>query len=310
MKEIIRDIADFPKEGIIFKDISPLLGNPVAFQKSINTLKDRYADKKVDAVVGVEARGFIFASALAYALETGVVMIRKPGKLPYKTFQETYSLEYGTDTVEIHQDAFRSGQNILIIDDVLALTDLTHKADAAVDGLSRGMKQRLALARVLLHDPELLLLDEPASGLDPRARIEVRELLVALKEMGKTILISSHILHELSQLCTRIGIIEAGEMVAEGSLEDIFRKLQLMRVIHVRFDLPAEDLQQRIEQIPGVESVEQQVDRWAIRLHEDQMSVVDLHQALVDEKTRISMYQPEAMDMETAFMKLTEGKTA
>lgn len=197
-----------------------------------------------------------------------------------------------------------------IIDDVLALTDLAHKADAPVDGLSRGMKQRLALARVLLHDPELLLLDEPASGLDPRARIEVRELLVALKDMGKTILISSHILHELSQLCTRIGIIEAGEMVAEGSLEDIFRQLQLMRVIHVKFESPAEDLQQRIEQIVGVESVEQQVDRWAIRLHEDQMSVADLHQALVDERARISMYQPEAMDMETAFMKLTEGKTA
>ena len=197
-----------------------------------------------------------------------------------------------------------------VIDDVLALTDLTHKATSPVDGLSRGMKQRLALARVLLHDPEVLLLDEPASGLDPRARIEVRELLVALKEMGKTILISSHILHELSQLCTRIGIIEAGEMVAEGSLDDIFRQLKLMRMVHVKFEDPAEDLQQRIEQIPGVESVEQQVDRWAIRLHEHQMSVADLHQALVGEKARISMYQPEAMDMETAFMKLTEGKTA
>jgi len=120
VKQIIRDIPDFPKEGVIFKDITPLLGDPAAFSKTINTLKDRYADKSLDAVVGVEARGFVFASALAYALGTGVVMIRKPGKLPYKTFSETYSLEYGTDTVEVHQDAFRSGQNILIIDDVLA----------------------------------------------------------------------------------------------------------------------------------------------------------------------------------------------
>ncbi len=120
VKQIIRDVPDFPKEGIIFKDITPLLGDPVAFQKTINSLKDRYADKRVDVVVGVEARGFIFASALAYALGTGVVMVRKPGKLPYKTFQETYSLEYGTDTVEVHQDAFRSGQSILVIDDVLA----------------------------------------------------------------------------------------------------------------------------------------------------------------------------------------------
>ena len=120
LKNIIRDIPDFPKEGIVFKDITPLLGDPVAFQKAINILKDRYAGKTVDAVVGVEARGFIFASALAYALGTGVVLVRKPGKLPYKTFQETYSLEYGTDTVEIHQDALVSGQNIIVIDDVLA----------------------------------------------------------------------------------------------------------------------------------------------------------------------------------------------
>jgi ABC-2 type transport system ATP-binding protein len=197
-----------------------------------------------------------------------------------------------------------------VIDDVLSLTDLGHKANSAVDGLSRGMKQRLALARVLLHDPDLLLLDEPASGLDPRARIEVRELLKALKEMGKTILISSHILHELSQLCTRIGIIETGEMVAQGSLNDIFQQLQLKRIIHIRLEEPAADLENRVRKIPGVDSVESQVDRWAIRLREDELSVADFHQALVDEKARVTMFQPEAMDMETAFMKLTEGKTA
>ncbi|MDG1897306.1 MAG: ABC transporter ATP-binding protein [Fuerstiella sp.] len=197
-----------------------------------------------------------------------------------------------------------------VIDDVLALTDLGHKANSPVDGLSRGMKQRLALARVLLHDPELLLLDEPASGLDPRARIEVRELLKALKEMGKTILISSHILHELSQLCTRIGIIETGEMVAQGSLNDIFQQLQLKRIIHIRLEDPESDLEDRVRNIPGVDSIESQVDRWAIRLREDELSVADFHQALVEEKARITMFQPEAMDMETAFMKLTEGKTA
>ncbi len=119
-KQIIRDVFDFPKEGIIFKDITPLLADPASFKRTIDSLKNRYANKQVDAIVGVEARGFIFASALAYALGTGVVMVRKPGKLPYKTFKETYSLEYGTDTVEIHQDAFRAGQSILIIDDVLA----------------------------------------------------------------------------------------------------------------------------------------------------------------------------------------------
>jgi ABC-2 type transport system ATP-binding protein len=196
------------------------------------------------------------------------------------------------------------------IDDVLTLTDMTHKANSPVDGLSRGMKQRLALARVLLHDPQVLLLDEPSSGLDPRARIEMRELLKALREMGKTILISSHILSELSQLCTRIGIVELGKMVAQGSVNDIYRQLQLRRIVHVRIENPASDLLDRVMRIAGVESVEKQVDRWEIRLHEDQLSVGDLHQALVEEKARLTMFQPEAMDMETAFMKLTEGKTA
>ncbi len=197
-----------------------------------------------------------------------------------------------------------------IVDDVLQLTDLTHKIDAPVDSLSRGMKQRLALARVLLHDPDLLLLDEPASGLDPRARIEVRELLKALREMGKTILISSHILHELAQLCTRIGIIEAGKIVAEGSLDDIFRQLALRRVIHVQLAGSLDGLVDRIRQIPGVDSVEQQTDRLAIRLREDEMPIEDLHAEMVRQGARIRMFQPEAMDMETAFMKLTEGVTS
>jgi ABC-2 type transport system ATP-binding protein len=163
---------------------------------------------------------------------------------------------------------------------------------------------------VLLHDPDLLLLDEPASGLDPRARIEVRELLKALKNMGKTILISSHILHELAQLCTRIGIIEAGEMVAEGSLEEIYRQLGLMRVVHVQLVEPTGELIERIRQINGVDSVELQADRLAIRLHEDQTAVEDLHEQICRLGARIRMFQPEAMDMETAFMKLTQGTTA
>ena len=120
LKSVIRDIPNFPKEGIIFKDITPLLSNPTSFKKAIDTLKARYEDKRIDQVVGVEARGFIFASALAYALDCGVVMVRKPGKLPYKTYKKTYSLEYGEDSIEVHQDAFEKGQNIVIIDDVLA----------------------------------------------------------------------------------------------------------------------------------------------------------------------------------------------
>ena len=120
LKSVIRDIPDFPKEGIIFKDITPLLANFSLFQIAIDALKSRYKDKKIDQVVGVEARGFIFASALAYALGAGLVMVRKPGKLPYKTYKKTYSLEYGEDDIEIHQDAFKKGQRVIVIDDVLA----------------------------------------------------------------------------------------------------------------------------------------------------------------------------------------------
>lgn len=197
-----------------------------------------------------------------------------------------------------------------VVDDVLSLTDLTHKAKAPVDGLSRGMKQRLALARVLLHDPDLLLLDEPASGLDPRARIEIRELLTALKEMGKTILISSHILHELSLLCTRIGIIETGEMVTEGSLSDIYERLGLRQLIHVQLVNGSEELISQIGQISGVEDVQVQADRLSIRVRAEHLAPEQLLDQMYELGARMRMFQPEAMDMETAFMKLTEGRTA
>ena len=194
------------------------------------------------------------------------------------------------------------------VNDVLALTDLAGKADSQVDALSRGMKQRLSIARILLHDPQLLLLDEPASGLDPRARIELRELLKELQRMGKTILISSHILHELSQFCTRIGIIEGGQLVAEGSLTDIYRKLDLKRTVHVQISNLTPALVENIRRVAGITSVEQLADRVAIQVREDELAMEDLLASLHGLGARIRMFQPEAMDMETAFMKLTEGK--
>ncbi len=118
--EAIRTISDFPTPGIQFKDITPLLADGPLFQQTIDAFKNRHADHDIDIVVGIEARGFIFASALAYALGAGTCMVRKPGKLPHTIHQKTYELEYGTDTVEIHTDAFKAGQRILIIDDVLA----------------------------------------------------------------------------------------------------------------------------------------------------------------------------------------------
>ncbi len=197
-----------------------------------------------------------------------------------------------------------------VVRDVLALTDLTEKTDAPVDALSRGMKQRLGLARVLLHDPDLLLLDEPASGLDPRARIEMRELLKELQSLGKTIIVSSHILHELGQFCTSIGIIEAGRMIACGSLNEIYHALNLRRTIHIQLTNPSPELAQKIRVLAGVAAVEEHADRYVVQLHQDELAPEDLLAAIVALGARVRMFQPDAMDMETAFMKLTEGKTA
>ncbi|MCL2760399.1 MAG: adenine phosphoribosyltransferase [Desulfuromonadales bacterium] len=120
LKEIIRDVHDFPKKGIVFKDITTLLADAKSFHKMIELLGNRYTGKHVDKVIGIEARGFIIASAVAYKLEAGLVLARKPGKLPAETFKKTYALEYGTDALEIHVDAIKHGENILIVDDVLA----------------------------------------------------------------------------------------------------------------------------------------------------------------------------------------------
>jgi adenine phosphoribosyltransferase len=120
LKRTIRDIPDFPKKGIIFKDITPLLRSGSAFRNTVDAIADRYKDKKIDIVASVEARGFIFGSAVAYKLGAGLVPIRKKGKLPYLTKSVTYDLEYGTDTLQMHEDAVSRGQRVLIVDDLLA----------------------------------------------------------------------------------------------------------------------------------------------------------------------------------------------
>jgi len=120
LKNIIRDVADFPKKGIVFKDITTLLADAKSFQRMVDLIAHRYVGQKVDKVVVVEARGFIIGAALAYKLGAGVVLVRKPGKLPSETFSKTYDLEYGTDSLEIHTDAIEKGERVLIADDVLA----------------------------------------------------------------------------------------------------------------------------------------------------------------------------------------------
>src|ERR1700726_2085957 len=120
LKQLIREVADFPKKGILFYDITTLLKDKVGFAALIDALSEHYLDKKVDLVLGMEARGFIFAPALAYRLNAGFVPVRKPGKLPAATTRYDYALEYGTNTLEIHKDAIQKGQRVLIVDDLLA----------------------------------------------------------------------------------------------------------------------------------------------------------------------------------------------
>jgi adenine phosphoribosyltransferase len=120
LKRIIRDIPDFPKKGIVFKDITTLLSDAKSFHRMVDLIAHRYVGQRIDQVVGIEARGFLLGGALAYKLGTGVTLVRKPGKLPYKTRRKTYDLEYGTDTLEIHEDAFKKGSRIILTDDILA----------------------------------------------------------------------------------------------------------------------------------------------------------------------------------------------
>ena len=127
----IRDVPDFPKPGIVFKDITTLIANPIAFRATVDHLAERYRDRKIDKVLAIEARGFIFGGALAHQLGCGLQIVRKPGKLPYQTLSASYELEYGTDTLEIHEDAVAKGEQILLFDDLLA----TGGTMAAVAGL-------------------------------------------------------------------------------------------------------------------------------------------------------------------------------
>ena len=143
LKKAIRDIPDFPKKGIIFKDITTLLKEARAFKEAVDTIAGLYKDKKIDTVVSVEARGFFFGAAVAYKLGVGLVPVRKKGKLPFKTHAVTYQLEYGTDTLEIHQDAVKQGDRILVVDDLLAtggtvkaVTELVENMGGKIAGIA------------------------------------------------------------------------------------------------------------------------------------------------------------------------------
>ncbi|HMO25628.1 MAG TPA: ABC transporter ATP-binding protein [Tepidisphaeraceae bacterium] len=195
-----------------------------------------------------------------------------------------------------------------VVRDVLDLTDLAYKFDAEVDGLSRGMKQRLSIARVLLHDPKVLLLDEPAGNLDPRARIELRELLKTLRQMGKTIIISSHILPELQDLCNTVGIIEQGELIYSGPWTDIVRKARSGMVVHIGLQSNTQSAAAVLAQDPRVAISNVREDGWLeISLAEGIGDFSFIPAKLIESGYKITLLREEEVNLETAFMRLTKG---
>lgn len=197
-----------------------------------------------------------------------------------------------------------------IIGEVLQLLDLTHKREDYVNGLSKGMKQRLCLAKTLVHNPPVLILDEPASGLDPRARLEMKYLLNELSRMGKTILVSSHILSELADFCTSIGVIERGKLLAAGSIQDIQRELRSHRVLKIRL---IDEQAQRFEPVlknhlavkaDSVNTIDRTI---SAEFEGDGPAQADLLRQLIEAGATVEAFDEEALSLEDVFMMITKG---
>ncbi|OGO34651.1 MAG: ABC transporter [Chloroflexi bacterium RBG_16_54_18] len=197
-----------------------------------------------------------------------------------------------------------------VTEELLDLVDLTEKREAYVHTLSRGMRQRLCLAHALVHDPNILLLDEPASGLDPRARVEMRELLRELRNMGKTILVSSHILSELAELCDTVGIIDHGQLIASGSIEDIQKRISQHRRLVLRL-LDNRTIAQEIlyshQHVSSVSVLSEEPFTAEVRFSGGDTDAANLLENLVDSGVRVALFGEANANLEDVFLQLTRG---
>jgi ABC-2 type transport system ATP-binding protein len=201
-----------------------------------------------------------------------------------------------------------------LMNDLLELVDMTPRRDDMVDKLSRGLQQRLGLARTLIHDPQVLILDEPASGLDPRARVEIRELLVELARMGKTVFFSTHILADVAEICTRVGIIEGGQIVALGTLDELQRGLAAQRAVHIVVLDRAAAAQEFLSALPGVSGVEtpaeqspQQRTRLEVKFTGDDTALSAMLTGLAARDVPVVHFSDDSQNLEDIFMQLTKS---
>jgi ABC-2 type transport system ATP-binding protein len=253
------------------------------------------------------------ASVCGFSIYTGSKDIRRSiGYMP--DFFGVYDDMKVTEYLEFFAAAYRikGPDRRKKVDQVLDLVDLGYKRDALVTSLSRGMTQRLGLARVLLHEPQVLLLDEPASGLDPRARIEMRELIKELRGMNKTIMVSSHILPELADICNKIGIIERGKLLFNGTTDEAIRAVRQKRVYIVSVGKEHNELAaKRMQSFPEVEIAEVAGEGAHIRvtLRDGQEDGSFIPERLIHDGMRLKSFKEEEINLEDVFMGITKGIT-
>jgi ABC-2 type transport system ATP-binding protein len=251
------------------------------------------------------------ATVCGYSIYNGSKEIRRViGYMPdfFGVYDDMKVIEY----LEFFASAYRirGAARRKICEEVLELVDLTYKRDALVTSLSRGMTQRLGLARTLLHDPQVLLLDEPASGLDPRARIEMRALLKELRTMGKTILVSSHILPELADICNKIGIIEQGCLLVNGEVTEVMKQVRTDIVLNIAVAERLTDASSMLESQPEVESVQEKNGVLVVKLNEGINQYSFLAGRLIEQGYELTLFKEDEINLETAFMHLTKGITS
>ncbi len=195
-----------------------------------------------------------------------------------------------------------------LIDNLLEIVDLSNKKDSYVDGLSRGVNQRLCLARSLIHDPDLLILDEPASGLDPRARVEMKEILKRLREMGKTIIISSHILPELAEMCSEVGIIDQGKLVTQGTVNDIMNRLQKKRVVRIKTSSAVEQLIRILKEQASVKDITENADNIEFVFEGKNDDLTSILRNVIMNGIPIYSFSENEGNLEEIFMTVTGGE--